>query len=140
MLLCATRRPERVRWLIGVAAAPDCTERLMWEHLSDSERVRAMARPHSPFGRPSPYSETGEYRITFDFIQCARPFLILDSDWPSLQLAKVYLLHGEDDSVVPLRLAQALRDVLNGGGGRRTIHDGAPAPCCSSSSSSSSSS
>ena len=36
MLLAARARPERVKALIGIAAAPDATEDLMWQRMSSS--------------------------------------------------------------------------------------------------------
>src|ERR1700733_5872303 len=41
-LLTALRRPERVAAIVGIAAAPDFTEKLMWEAMTFEERARLM--------------------------------------------------------------------------------------------------
>ena len=41
-LLTALARPERVAGLIGIAAAPDFTEALMWEAMTFEERATLM--------------------------------------------------------------------------------------------------
>ncbi len=47
-LLLALARPERVRALVGIAAAPDFTETLMWQAMTPAERAAAAD--------PGPYS------------------------------------------------------------------------------------
>src|SRR5581483_2856429 len=42
MLLAALQRSARVAGLIGIAAAPDFTEELIWAELSEAERTRLM--------------------------------------------------------------------------------------------------
>ena len=42
MLLAALARPERIAGLVGLAPAPDFTEALIWNRLSDEERDRLM--------------------------------------------------------------------------------------------------
>ena len=42
-LLAALARPERIAALIGIAAAPDFTEALMWEAMT----LRGTRRPHA---------------------------------------------------------------------------------------------
>ena len=39
-LLLALRKPERIKALIGIAAAPDFTEELMWQRLTIDQRIR----------------------------------------------------------------------------------------------------
>ena len=41
-LLVAVARAERVAGLIGIAAAPDFTENLMWEAMAPSERAKLL--------------------------------------------------------------------------------------------------
>ena len=50
-LLAAKALPERVAGLVGIAAAPDFTEDLMWAGFTEAERAAVMAAPqsvHSP--------------------------------------------------------------------------------------------
>ena len=108
MLLAALARPGRVAGLVGVAAAPDFTEDLMWARLSEEARGRLMAAGiyHNP-------SEHGEdpYPITRALIEEGREHLLLRGaigiDCP------VRLIHGMADGDVPwevsLRLCEALR-------------------------------
>lgn len=42
MLLVALARPQRIRGLIGLAPAPDFTEELIWQTLSDVERGQLL--------------------------------------------------------------------------------------------------
>ena len=57
-LLAALARPERIAALIGIAAAPDFTEALMWEAMTFEERRRLMRDGviHAPsqYGEPTP--------------------------------------------------------------------------------------
>ena len=108
MLLVALARPDRVKALIGIAAAPDFTEDLIWDSLSIAERDRLMR--DGRLEQPSKYSET-PYVITRKLIEDGRDHLLLRStiaiDTP------VRLLHGIGDHDVPYqtsgRLAERLR-------------------------------
>ncbi|HVZ01856.1 MAG TPA: alpha/beta fold hydrolase [Dongiaceae bacterium] len=112
MLLAALQRRERVRGLVGVAAAPDFTEALIWRALSGGDQHRLMAQGR--LEQPSEYSAE-PYVITRALIEDGRRHLLLqdaiDLDMP------VRLLHGMADPDVPwrhsLRLAEKLasRDV-----------------------------
>src|SRR5579862_7438236 len=57
MLLAALARPARVHALVGIAAAPDATEDLMWAELSEAQRATML---RDGFLRlPSDYSPEG---------------------------------------------------------------------------------
>jgi pimeloyl-ACP methyl ester carboxylesterase len=107
MLLAALARPERVRALVGVAAAPDATEDLMWGRMP-AERREAMRR--DGFVRvPSEYDPRG-YLITRRLIEDGRRHLLLRA--PIALRCPAHLLHGMRDPDVPwetsLRLAERL--------------------------------
>src|ERR1019366_5105266 len=57
-LLTALRRPERIAAIIGIAAAPDFTEKLMWEAMTFDERAQLMRDGillvPSQYGEPTP--------------------------------------------------------------------------------------
>ncbi len=112
MLLAALARPERVAGLVGIAAAPDFTEDLIWGRATPEQR--AVLQRQGYIDQPSDYSEA-PYRITRRLIEEGRDHLLLQNgialDCP------VRLIHGLEDQDVPwqtsLRLAEALsgRDV-----------------------------
>ena len=108
MLLVARRLPERVRALLGVAAAPDFTEDGIWSRMSAGERETFAAR--GVIHMPSEYSDE-PYPVTLRLMEDARGRLQLRDRIP-LDCA-VRLIHGYRDCDVPwqtsLRLASRLR-------------------------------
>ncbi len=77
-LLTALARPERVAALVGIAAAPDFTERLMWEAMSPAER--ATIERDGVLQVPSQYG--GSYPVTLRLIEEGREHLLLDAPIP----------------------------------------------------------
>ena len=108
MLLLARRIPERVRALVGVAAAPDFTEDGVWPRLSAAEYETLATR--GVIHVPSEYSDD-PYPITLRFIEDGRTRLQLRDRIPLD--CPVRLIHGWLDEDVPwrtsLRLAARLR-------------------------------
>ncbi len=112
MLLAALARPERVAGLVGVAAAPDFTEDLMWRRYPPE--VRETLEREGVYQEPS---DTGEEptTITLGLIEEGRRHLLFNG--PIALSCPVRLLQGMKDEAVPwetaLRLAEALesRDV-----------------------------
>lgn len=98
-LLVALARPERVAGLIGIAAAPDFTETLMWEAMTYDERARierdGVLHVPSQYGDPTP--------VTRALIEDGRNYLILGG--PIDLACPVRLLHGQADPDVPWELA-----------------------------------
>jgi pimeloyl-ACP methyl ester carboxylesterase len=107
MLLAALARPERVAGLVGIAAAPDFTQELMWDRFSDG--VRATISAEGVYREPSPYGER-PYTITRRLIEEGRDHLLLGGAIPLT--CPTRLLHGMADPDVPytvsLRLAERL--------------------------------
>ncbi|TCH97241.1 alpha/beta hydrolase [Roseococcus sp. SYP-B2431] len=126
-LLLALRHPERVAGLIGIAAAPDFTEELMWAQFPQS--VRDQIQHEGFWTRPSAYGDG--YPITRALIEDGRDHLILGG--PITLDRPVRFLHGQDDPDVPwqhsLRLAERItsRDVevtlIKGGDHRLSTPD-----------------
>jgi pimeloyl-ACP methyl ester carboxylesterase len=109
MLLAALARPERVKGLVGIAAAPDATEDLMWQRMNFELREDVITK--GAVRVPSKYDAAG-YLITRKLIEEAREHLVmrapLDIDRP------VRLLHGMMDPDVPFETSLTLADRLTG--------------------------
>ena len=107
MLLVALARPERVSALVGIAAAPDATEDLMWAELNEEQRVTML---RDGFLRlPSAYSPEG-YIYTRALIEEGRRHLVMRAPIPLV--CPVRLLHGMGDPDVPWRTSLALAEKL----------------------------
>jgi pimeloyl-ACP methyl ester carboxylesterase len=107
-LLIALRRPERVAGLVGIAAAPDFTEELIWDSMMPNERARLLADGYietpSEYGTPS--------RITRALIEDGRRHLLLAG--PIGITAPVRLLQGQRDPDVPWETAVRLAERIAG--------------------------
>jgi pimeloyl-ACP methyl ester carboxylesterase len=105
-LLVALARPDRVRALVGVAAAPDFTERLVRHELSEADRDTltregVLYRP-SQYGPPTPFTSA--------LLEEGRKHLLLDRTIPIA--IPVHLLHGQRDPDVPWQLSLTLAEKL----------------------------
>lgn len=105
-LHCAMARPERIRAFIGIAAAPDFTEEIWLNRLSESERAAcqlqgSLAMPSS-LGSPLVLSNV--------LLQEGRKHLLLNKPIP-LDIP-VTLLQGRQDAEVPWQTAFTLKDKI----------------------------
>jgi pimeloyl-ACP methyl ester carboxylesterase len=107
MLLAALARPERVAGLVGIAAAPDFTEDLMWATFAPE--VRETLERDGVYRQPSAYGEA-PYAITRTLIEEGRRHLLLRAPIPLT--CPVRLLHGMADPDVPWRLSPTLAERL----------------------------
>lgn len=107
MLLAALARPDRVAGLVGIAAAPDFTEDLMWTAMTAEQRETLLRdglllQPSAYDPQPCP--------ITRGLIEEGRGHLLLRAPVGIADPAR--LLHGMRDPDVPwetsLRLAERL--------------------------------
>lgn len=112
MLLAALARTARVHALVGIAAAPDFTEDLLWPRLDAAQRNALRAT--GAVTLPSEYDPAG-YTYRLGLFEDGRSHLVLRA--PLALGCPVRLLHGMRDESVPwqtsLRLAEQLtsRDV-----------------------------
>jgi pimeloyl-ACP methyl ester carboxylesterase len=105
-LLVAMARPGRMAALLGIAAAPDFTQRLMWDAMSPSERTTlerdGVLYVPSQYGEPTP--------ITLKLIQDGAEHLVLTAPIPIH--CPVRLLHGQADPDVPWELALRIAEQM----------------------------
>lgn len=107
MLHAALKRPERVQALVGLASAPDFTEKLMWQQFSDTQK--AEMEQNGVVYLPSCYGEE-PYPITRQLIEDGRTQQLLDA--PIGITCPVRLIHGTEDEDVPYQVSLQLMDVL----------------------------
>jgi pimeloyl-ACP methyl ester carboxylesterase len=95
-LLLAMKKPERTKALIGIAAAPDFTEDLMWLRLSPDQRER-LEQDGFVYDETQPPNEQAP--ITLKLIEEARQHLLLRAKIPVS--CSVRLIQGLHDTEVP---------------------------------------
>jgi len=107
MLLAALARPQRTAGLIGLAAAPDFTEALMWQHYPPE--IRETIERDGVYFAPTEYGDT-PYAITRKLIDDGRNHLLLER--PIAIHCPVHLIHGQKDPDVPWEHALMIADRL----------------------------
>ncbi len=109
MLLAALARPERIAGLLGIAAAPDFTEDLMYGELTPEQRETIEREGRIEI--PSDYEDP--YVITKALLDDGRNNLLLRGPIPLT--CPVRLIQGMKDGDVPWKTALAIQDRLTGG-------------------------
>jgi len=94
-LLAALARKEKIMAFIGIAPAPDFTEDLVWEKLTDVHKAQLLTE--GMVIEPSPYGES--YIITKQLIEEARNHFLSDKLIP-LNIP-IRILQGMQDEEVP---------------------------------------
>ena len=101
MLLVAMARAGRVLGLVGIAAAPDFTETLIWNALTAEQQ-----KDFEISGRlvvPNPYAADAEVVYPYSLITDGRDNLVLGQEMAIN--CPVRLLHGKKDAEVPWQTA-----------------------------------
>ncbi|MFD2204540.1 alpha/beta fold hydrolase [Kiloniella antarctica] len=100
MLNAAIKRPNRTKALVGIAAAPDFTEDLMWDKFSP--KIKDTLLNDGVYYEPSEYGDES-YAITLNLIEEGRKHLLLGSEQPID--CPVRLIQGVKDLDVPWEVA-----------------------------------
>lgn len=108
MLLLALQRPERVAGLVGIAAAPDFTEDLIWPELPPPRQREMVER--GVIYEPSDYGPSVPY--TYKLVEEGRKHLLLRG--PIAINAPVRLIQGMQDKDVPWQTAPRIAEKLTG--------------------------
>lgn len=103
MVLAALQRKARIVGLMGIAAAPDFVESLIWNKLTAQQKDEIQTKgicyiPAEGYDKP--------YPITKKFIEDGRQQTILNK--PIDLLCPIRLVHGVDDTEVPWEFSQKL--------------------------------
>ena len=109
MVLAARARPDRIAGMIGIAAAPDFTDDLIWDDLTPDQQA-AMARD-GQIALPNPYAPK-DVIYPYQLITEGRNHFVLRD-----RMATPYpvrLLHGMDDEEVPWQTAEKLAASFDG--------------------------
>lgn len=115
-LLIALARPERARALVGVAAAPDFTEDLMWAQYPAP--VRRVLEAEGVYLEPSAY-DSEPTPVTMNLIAEGRRHLLLGG--PIALDIPVRLFHGLRDADVPWQHGCRLLEALAGADATLTL-------------------
>ncbi len=107
MLLAALERRERVAGLVGLAAAPDFTEELIFDAFTPEQKQTLLSGGVVLVDNPV---ENVPYPITRRLIEEARQHLLLAD--PINLTCPVRLVHGQQDLDVPWQTALRLQEQL----------------------------
>jgi len=107
MLLAALARPSRVHALVGIAAAPDFTEDLVWPRLDPAQQ--RQLRDTGAVTLPSEYDPAG-YTYRLSLFEDGKRHLMMRR---AIAIAcPVRLLHGMGDASVPWQTSLSLGERL----------------------------
>lgn len=105
MLNAALARPQKIVGLVGIAAAPDFTEELIWAQLSDAQRQHMQK--DGQIAIPNPYADEPVI-YPYHLIEDGRQHLRLTGEQGSGGLninMPIRLIHGMQDEEVPWQTA-----------------------------------
>lgn len=109
MLLVGLEIKERLAGLVGLAAAPDFTEDLIWSWLSVEDR--RTLESEGVLQQASEYEDEGNYCITLKLIEEGRKNLLLRGAIPFT--CPLRLIHGDQDKDVPWDVSTKLMQMID---------------------------
>lgn len=109
-LIVARDRKDQVQALVGIAAAPDFTEDLMWQAFTPAQKDE-MARTGAVV-LPNCYDPDHPWTIPARLIEESRAHLLLRSDLDIL--CPVRLIQGQHDADVPWKTALTIAQRITG--------------------------
>ena len=118
-LLATRARPDRVKGLIGLAAAPDFTENLLWPDLTEDQKKELDTK--GEIQMPSDYEEP--YIFTKALFEDGKKHLLLDG--PLKLDMPVRLIHGLADKDVPHWVSEKIMTQLDSPDATLTLIEGA---------------
>jgi len=105
-MLAAENRPNDILGMIGISSAPDFSEELIWDKLTDEQKQIMQST--------GIYDVTGtgkdcdnSYPISFNLIKDGRNHLLLNKDKIKIK-CPVHLLHGMQDIDVPPSISERI--------------------------------
>lgn len=108
MLLLALARPERVAGLVGLASAPDFTEKLIYEEFTPQQLQEMQATGRVMIRNCMPGE--ADYPITWKLIEEGRKHLLTEKQISIT--CPAHLIHGMRDADVPYTLSLQLAEQL----------------------------
>ncbi len=110
MLLAARARPERLAGLVGIASAPDFTER-MKTRLDETQQGQLQATGYCDI--PNDYDDGQPYRISQHMLDEGASHLLLGK--PIGIELPIRLIHGQCDEDVPWQLSLEIAERVSSG-------------------------
>ena len=108
MLLAAMVRPHRVAGLVGLAAAPDFTEELIWDYMTSTQKEKILKDKIIDFSNE--FCEDS-YPISHKLIEESRQHLLLSKKL-ALEMP-IHLIHGMEDKDVPYKVAIRIAEAVS---------------------------
>ncbi len=109
-LLLALEKPDHIKAIVGIAAAPDFTQDMYHNYLTDEQKQEMKEKGHTEL--PSDYDEP--YIITRDLIEDGKEHCLLDRQHNIA--VPLRLIQGEEDVQVPwqtaLKIEKAFKDCV----------------------------
>ncbi len=109
-LLMAQKRPERVKGLVGIAAAPDFTRE--FSNMDLNETQKTQMKQDGYFLLPNDYGDP--YMITRALLEDGEKHCLLDNDIP-LSSVPIRLVQGMKDPAVPWQMAHRIKNAVPSG-------------------------